>query len=207
MTEPDQVLDELAGAADAVALDEVAVESRDRAVDQDERDVVARQKAELRPRTVADGRDQHALDLEGDHVLEVAALALEVALRVAEDDVVAGAPGDLLDAADDEGEERVGDVRHDHSEGARLALDQPAGEPVGDVAELRDRRLHAPARVGTDAGAVVDDARNGHRRNTGVARNVVDRHSHGRVIAAGWAGDRYHTIRPRAPRISEKQRA
>jgi len=138
VAEPDQMFHELASAGDAVALDEVAVEAGDRTVDQDEGDVVARQEPKLWTGAVADGGDQHALDLEGEHVLEVAALALEIALGVAEHDVVAGTPGDLLDPAHDQGEEGVGDIRHDHSESTRLALDQAAREPVGHVAQLGD---------------------------------------------------------------------
>jgi len=136
--------------------------------------------------------DQHAVDLERDHVLEVAALALEIALRVAEDDVVARAPGDLFDTAHDEGEERVGDVRHNHPEGARLTLDQAARETVGHVTELGDRRLHAPARIDADAGTFVDHARDGHRGDARVVRNVVNRHSHSCVTHSSDSGQIPH---------------
>jgi hypothetical protein len=126
--------------------------------------------------------------MERDHVLEIAPLALELALRVAQDDVVARPPGDLFDAADDESEERIGDIGDDHAERVRLPLDQAAREPARDVAEFRDRGLYALAGGVADARALVDDARNSHRRDAGVDRHVVDRRSHRLVTSRHVAG-------------------
>ena len=49
VTELDQVLDEQARAADAVALDEVGLETGDRAVDEHERHVVSHRQSQVRP--------------------------------------------------------------------------------------------------------------------------------------------------------------
>src|SRR5207247_11189425 len=104
----------------------------------------------------------------------VAALALEVALGIAEDDVVAGAPRDLLYTPHDEREEGVRYVRDDDAERVRPALDQPAREAVRHVAELLDRRLDAAARPVADPAAVVDHPRHGHRGHAAVPCAVVE---------------------------------
>src|SRR5207237_719583 len=120
------------------------------------------------------------------------ALTLEIALGVAEDDVEGRATRNLFDAAHDQGEERVGDVGDDHAERTRLPLDQPAGQPVRHVTELGDRRLHALARIDADSGSFVDHARDGHRRDASVPRNIVNRHFHG-VLLIAQTSEKYHT--------------
>ena len=172
------MLDKPPCAGDAVALNEVAVVAADRAVDEDERHTVLRQRTEARPGPVADRRDQQALHLEGEHVLEVTPLALEVALGVAEDYVVTGSPRHLFGAADDEGEEGVRDVRHDQTDRAGLLPDQPAGEVVRHVAEVGDRRFDAPSGLLADARMLVDHAGHGHRRDTGPCCHLTHRHAH-----------------------------
>ena len=165
---------ELTGARDAVPLDEIVPESRDRAIDQHEWHAVARQQFEVRLRAVADRGDEQAVHLEGEHILDVAALTLEIGLSVAENDVVAGAPGRLLRSTDNEGEERVRDVRDDHADRVRRPLDQAAREPVGDISELRDRALHAAARLVTHAGAVIEHPRDRHRGDADLASDIPD---------------------------------
>ena len=171
-----------AGAADAVALDEVGLDAGDGAVDEDEGDAVLGEAAEVAAGAVADGGDEEALDAVGDHVVEVVGFALEVAAGVAEDDAVAGAAGDVLGAAEDEGEEGVGEVGHDEAEGAGFLADQAAGETVGDVAELGDGVRRRAARVSaatrglplitreTVIGETPADAGDVSHRSDGIAR-------------------------------------
>ncbi len=180
--ESDQVIDEESGARDAVSPHEVAVEPGQRAVDEHERGLAAVEQPQVGGRTVAHRGDEHAVDLEGEHVGDVAALAREVGLRVAENDVVAGAPGDVFGAPDDEREERVRDVRDDQADRLRLAPDEPARDPVREVPERRDRRLDPPSRLVPDARLVVDHARDGHRGDTRPACDVPNRNSHNVTI-------------------------
>lgn len=131
----------------------------------------------MRTRALADGRDQDPADLEGEHVLETTALALEVGPRVAENHLVTDAPSHLLDSAHDGREERVRDVGHNHTENARFALDQAAGEAIPDVTDLGDYGFDAPARFRAEARTViVDHVREHHRRISGVACDIADGH-------------------------------
>ena len=164
MAERDQVLDELARAAEAVAEHDVGLDAGNRAVDQHERDSELREPPQVALRPVADGCDHDPLDPVGDHLLDHLALELEVGARVAEEHAEAGAPRDVLRSADDQREERVRDVRDDQRERARPLPAQPAREAARNVAELGDRLLDAPAGLGADPLAVVDHARDGHRR-------------------------------------------
>ena len=172
VTERDQVIDESARPGDAVAFDQVAVVARDRPVEEHEGQPVLLERAQLRRGAVAHGRDQDALDAEGEQVVEVAVLALEVALAVTEDHVPAVAPGDVLGAAHDQGEERVSDVGDDHPD--RLAAD----DAPRDVSELGDRRLDPAPRLVADPGLAVDHARHRHRRDAGEPGNVANRRLH-----------------------------
>jgi hypothetical protein len=182
--EPNQVLDQAPRPGDAVALHEVAVVAAQRAVDEHERDAVLPHDAEVGPRALPHRRDQEALDLEGEHVLEIPALALDVGLRVTEDHVVAGAPGDLLRAAYDEGEERVGDIGDDQSDRPGPATGQAAREAVRDVARLGDGSLDSAARILAHA-AVVDHARDRHRGNARLRRDLSHRHPHAAHSSSG----------------------
>ena len=56
------MLDELARAARAVAEDDVAVDARDRAIDEDERDAELGEPHQRRGRAIAHGGDHHSLD-------------------------------------------------------------------------------------------------------------------------------------------------
>ena len=106
---------------------------------------------------------------------DVRPLAVGVALGAAGDHEVAGGRRPVLDPAHDLREVRVGDVvdhdRHDR----HVALEQAAGERVGDVVE-RPGRLE-DARPRRRADRVVgrgDDARRGGRRHAGEARDLGD---------------------------------
>ena len=80
-----------------------------------------REPPQVALRAVADRRDHDPLDAVGDHLLDHLALDREVGAGVAEDHAVAAAARDVLGAADDQREERVGDVGDDHGERARSA--------------------------------------------------------------------------------------
>ena len=83
--------------------------------------------------------DEHALHpLLGEHV-EVRGLPAGSVVAVAEDHGEPGGLGDVLDAAGDVGEERVGDVEHDQADRAAAAGAQLPGRLVADEAERGDR--------------------------------------------------------------------
>ena len=73
----------------------------------------------------------------------------------------------VLDAADDLGEVRVGDVVDDDPDDRDVALEQPAGEGVGDVVELAGRIEHAGARRRADRVGDAETTRDRRRRDAG----------------------------------------
>ena len=102
-------------------------------------------------RMVADGRQQQALDAVRDEILDIFALEPEVALAVAEQDAVAGAPGCRLGAAHHRREERIDHVGNDEADRLGLLRHEPAGDAVRHVVERGDRLLDAALRLGVDA--------------------------------------------------------
>ena len=172
MTERDQVIDQSSRPADAVTLDEVGIETRDRAVDQHERQLVPAKRAQLRSGPIAHGSDQDALDAESEQIVEMVALSLQISVAVAEDHVATIAPRDVLGASDDKGEERVRNIGDEHS-------NRPTpGDSPWDVAELRDRTLDTAPRRLADPRLTIDDARHRHRGDSGQTGNIAHCHVH-----------------------------
>jgi hypothetical protein len=62
------------------------------------------------------GGGDHAVDLPGQHRLEVVALALAVVVRVGDQRRVAGGLQPVLDPAHDRREQRVREVRNQHAD-------------------------------------------------------------------------------------------
>src|SRR5215211_4722968 len=196
VTEREQVLDEPLRPVRTVAEDGVGVDPADGAVDEHERDVEGGQPLQVLAGTVVDRRDQDPLDAMGEHLLDHLALHGEITAGVAEDHAVAGAPGDVLRAAHDQGEERVRHVGDDHRERSRPPGAETARQAAGHVAELADRVLDTPPRAGAHECAVVDHARDGHGRHAGAPRHISNRDSgsgHPRCY-------QYHRITSMSPR-------
>ena len=175
-----------------VAADAVHVARRDATVQHDDGHAVVGEQPE--GFAGAAGRDEeHAVDLALDQHEEVLLLLDLRLVGVAVHHREAMAYGVVLDAARDGGEEGVGDVRDD--EGDRLGAlgAQLAGQGVGHVAQLLDRRLDAGARLGAGVPGAVDDPRDGHGGHAGPLRDVADG-AHGGgpggSVRAGPEGDR-----------------
>ena len=75
----------------------------------------------------------------------------QVAFAVAQEKPKASLACGHLGAADDRGEERVGDVGNDQAERLRLARDQPPGHAVRDIVEGLDSSLDLALRLGVDS--------------------------------------------------------
>jgi hypothetical protein len=110
-----------------------------------------------------------------DHVVQIGAFPLHITVGIAEDNPESGPPYHLLRAAQNEAEEGISEIGDDQCQRASLLPGQAAGQVVGDVAKGGDRRLDPLPRFGLDAGAVIDDAGDGHRGDAGLARDITDR--------------------------------
>ena len=95
-------------------------------------EVLARQAA---------GEEEDAVDLAGANEPVVMRFALGVAARVAEEDAVAGLGEQLLDRVDDHRVEGVAEPGEERQHHLRRLGAEIAGERVGRIAGLRDRRL------------------------------------------------------------------
>ena len=84
------MVDELARAARAVAEDDVGIDARDRAVDEDERNAELGEPPQMRGRAIAHRRNHHSLDAVSDQLFDHVPLDGQVCPRVAEDHVVVG---------------------------------------------------------------------------------------------------------------------
>ena len=124
--------------------------------------------------------DDDPVDAAGLEALQMRSLTVRQAVGVAEEDVEAAWGSDVLDAAEQGGEEGVGDVGDDHGEHVRLAQLQPASDPVGLVAGLAQQRLDARPGAGGDPQAriVVRHPRDGGRVDVGAGRQLLERHRH-----------------------------
>ncbi|PZS77277.1 hypothetical protein A7X84_18815 [Stenotrophomonas maltophilia] len=104
------------------------------------------------------------------HQLQVQCFALGVLIGVAEGDAKAFPVRDFLHGADQRGEERVADIRHDQADDAGVPGAQASGLQVGVVPGLADRRLH-PAAHGLADRASAEHARH---RGLGYPRHACD---------------------------------
>jgi hypothetical protein len=109
----------------------------------------------------------------------VGALLLRAVVGVAEEHRQAGAVGDVLDAAGDVGEERVGDVEHDQADRAAAPGAQVAGGLVAHEAEDGDRGQHPLAGRRADRIGPVEDVADRPDRDPGVLGDVADARGHG----------------------------
>ena len=80
----------------------------------------------------------------------------------------------VLYAADQFGRERVGDIGQQDSDHLSLLTLQGSRQPVGVIVEFLYHPHDLFAHCLTDVTALIDDARNGHRRDTRFGRNVDD---------------------------------
>ena len=106
--------------------------------------------------------------------LRVALLLLLAVLRVADQHVVAFASRRVLDAFENEREERIGDVgnRDDHLAGAHRP--QVFRNGVRCEAEALDRLQHFPASPGCDDVRMAQDTGNRCGRNAGALSDFVN---------------------------------
>ena len=175
VSERDEMVDELARAARAVAEDDVAVDTRDGAIDEDERNAELGESPQMFSGAIAHRRDHHPLDAVCDQLFDDVPLDTQVCAGVAEDHVVIGSARNLLRGPNDRGEERIRDVRDDHRERARPLPAEPAGEAARHVTELGDRLFDPFPCLGADPFAVVDHPRNSHRGDSRQPGYVSDR--------------------------------
>ena len=148
------------------------------AADEDRRDLVL-QGLLHGPGVAGKRKEDDAGDPVFQQGLDAGELTLAVAFGVAEHGGVPPRGSLALDRLRHLGEKRVGEIAHDHAQDAGALLDELAGEDVGPVAELADRRPHPPARCFRDARQSAHHV--GHRRfrNPRVRGDVKD----GRVPA------------------------
>ena len=127
-------------------------------------------------------------------------LALGDPVRAAGDDEEATDRRGVLDAADDLGEVRVGDVVDDDADDRHVALVQPAGEGVRDVVERPGRLQHPRARGRADrVRRGRDDPRDGGRGDAGQPGDVgdgchVDRAQNGKVGGSSRTVTHCHSV-------------
>ena len=144
----EQVVGGQPAAEDVVHRDRALVRAGRPAVDQHHRHAAVAQRRRARGRAPAVGVIEHALDAAARS--STSRCAASLAGRSSELQRMTARPsafGDLLDAAGDVGEERVGDVEHDQADGAAAAGAQLAGRLVADEAQRRRWRRAPAARV------------------------------------------------------------
>jgi alpha-D-ribose 1-methylphosphonate 5-triphosphate diphosphatase PhnM len=110
----------------------------------------------------------------GEEQPQVQILLADVVVAARDQQRVACGVSRIFRAADHLGEERVGDIGHDHGKGLGSPLGEAAREQIGLVAERGDRRLHARLEAGADERAVVQHRRHGGQRHARALRDVVN---------------------------------
>src|SRR5688572_4558432 len=160
MAKLDEMLDGSGGALAIVRYHRKVVTRARRAVEQDERDLLAAQLGDGRIGGGAGG-DEDPVDAPLAQNAQVAGLALEGVVRVAEDEVVTTRMCGALDTLDDRWEYRIGDVGHEHSESERPSESEAPRERGRPVAEAGGGGDDALARFGQQAelGPPVEHAR------------------------------------------------
>ena len=122
----------------------------------------------------AAGKDD-AGDASRPQRLQVGALSLGIAVRVAEQDAEPALPRRLLEALEDPREEAVGDVRDDHRQHEALPCLQPARQRVRLVARLLQQGLDALSggRADPEIWVVVGNPRDGGRMDARAGRQLL----------------------------------
>ena len=113
--------------------------------------------------------EDDAVDAFGDEQSKVDLFFVGVVVAARDEEHVAGVVGGVFRAADHLGKERVGDVRDDHAERARLLRGEAAGHQVRLVSELRHGLFDAALERGAHVGGAVDDGRHRGDRDTSGA--------------------------------------
>ncbi len=147
------------------------------------------------------GDDETRQAMTGQTV-QLRALARRVVPGAGEDDAQALGDRELLDDADEGGEERVGDRIDQDADGVGRAPLELPGAAVGDEPERAHRLQHAVAGLRQDARLVVDDARHGlgaHPRGGGDVDEASARA--GRGDLADRAGGHRLVVRHRVSDI------
>ena len=163
------------GRALVVELDHVGGKSGNGAREQHDRHAGLRERLlQLRRQAARRLGQDDAVDAFGEKQAEVDLFLLEVVVAAGDQQGVAGGVRGVFGAAHHFGEERVGDVGHDHAEGLGALLGHAARQQVGLIAERFDRRLDAALQVVADERAVVEDRRHGGHRDAGTLGDVVD---------------------------------
>jgi hypothetical protein len=119
--------------------------------------------------------DDHAVDLALDERPQAARLHVDVALGVAEEQLQALARQPPLDGLDEGGEERVGDLRHEHADRAGLLRAQRAGDGVVPVAQLLGGRQYLAGRLRLHGPGARQHPGNRGCRHPSELGDVVDR--------------------------------
>ncbi len=183
MAELDEVFGSQAAADQIVRSDERVVALVAEAVDKHVRDALVPQPAHGRILEKAAGHDD-AIDPPGVQALQVRALAGRAAVGIAEQDVVATRRGGVFHAAEEGGEERIGDVRDDDRQHQRLSELQPAGDPVGPVFGFAQQRLDPLPGRRSDAQVrvVVGHSGDGGGVDLGASGQLLERYRHLHVL-------------------------
>src|SRR5499426_598799 len=171
----DQMFDGLVSALPVIGGDAVNMRVIERAPDEHHRQVALGQPQQ---KIVAGLRlprgDDDAVGAVVEERTQRRLFALNAALAGADERRIAAREQRLLNPPDEFRRERVGDVRQQYADDVRALALQAAGQPVRVVVQFIDRPLDLLPRIAADVAALVDDARDGHRRHTGPARDVHD---------------------------------
>src|SRR5688572_4667144 len=127
---------------------------------------------------VADGCDEKPFNAMLNEIRYVVPFQPQVALRIAEQEPIASLASGGFSTADDWPEEWIRDIRDDHADELGLLRREATGHFAGRVVELGDCGFYLLSGLGGNARLVVDDARNRHRGNAGLARYIPNRRCH-----------------------------
>ena len=140
----------------------------------DHRQVVRPFAAGAGPRRQRAGHQDHAVGVAVAQHVEIARLAVGIALGGAHQHGVARLAGCRLHALHDLQVERVADVAHDHQHRHRAAGAQVAGTDVGAVVEFAGGLADAAQRRLGDEAGIGQRARDGRRRHAEALGDVLD---------------------------------
>ena len=159
VTDADQLADGRIYAALIVRDDTVEELAVDLTVEQDHGDAECLKIVEPLHRIgvlLGDRRDDDAAQAVLAHGLQDLMLAVRIFCGVEQQNVIAPLIGHPGDALEQQGEERVVDIRDDDADGRRGRGAERTGRAVGDVVELADGIHHAAVALLADRVAVID---------------------------------------------------
>ena len=177
VTDADQLADGRMHAALVVRDDTVEELTVDLTVEQDHGDAECLKIVEPLHRIgvlLGDRRDDDAAQAVLAHGLQDLMLAVRIFCGVEQQNVIAPLISHPGDALEQQGEERVVDIRDDDADGRRGRGAERTGRAVGDVVELADGIHHAAVALFADRVAVIDDARDRCDGDTGLSGDLVD---------------------------------